>query len=79
MHMQVIDEDIPMMPYSTGLYFRKVQQILVDGLPLRRICYTIIFSIFRVYIRTRTLESRIFSSHNQEKLGVSLEVLRKMF
>lgn len=28
--MQVIDEYIPMMPYSTGLYFRKVQQILVE-------------------------------------------------
>jgi hypothetical protein len=28
--MQVIDEDIPMMPYSTGLYFRKVQQILIE-------------------------------------------------
>ena len=24
--MQVIDEDIPMMPYSTGLYFRRVQE-----------------------------------------------------
>lgn len=28
--MQVIDEYIPMMPYSTGLYFRKVQEILTD-------------------------------------------------
>ena len=28
--MQIIDEYIPMMPYSTGLYFRKVQQILVE-------------------------------------------------
>jgi hypothetical protein len=28
--MQVIDEDIPMMPYSTGLYFRKVQEILIE-------------------------------------------------
>ena len=28
--MQVIDEYIPMMPYSTGLYFRKVQQILTE-------------------------------------------------
>ena len=28
--MQVIEEFIPMMPYSTGLYFRKVQEILTD-------------------------------------------------
>jgi hypothetical protein len=28
--MQVIDEYVPMMPYSTGLYFRKVQQILTE-------------------------------------------------
>jgi hypothetical protein len=28
--MQVIEEYIPLMPYSTGLYFRKVQQILSD-------------------------------------------------
>ena len=28
--MQVIDGYIPMMPYSTGLYFRKVQQILIE-------------------------------------------------
>jgi len=28
--MQVIDEYIPMMPYSTGLYFRRVQQILIQ-------------------------------------------------
>jgi hypothetical protein len=28
--MQIIDEYIPMMPYSTGLYFRKVQEILTD-------------------------------------------------
>ncbi|HXG08044.1 MAG TPA: hypothetical protein VNI77_12050 [Nitrososphaera sp.] len=28
--MQVIEECIPMMPYSTGLYFRKVQEILTD-------------------------------------------------
>jgi hypothetical protein len=28
--MQVIDEYIPIMPYSTGLYFRKVQEILND-------------------------------------------------
>lgn len=28
--MQVIEEYIPMMPYSTGLYFRKVQEILTD-------------------------------------------------
>jgi hypothetical protein len=26
--MQVIEEYIPMMPYSTSLYFRKVQEIL---------------------------------------------------
>jgi hypothetical protein len=28
--MQVIEEYIPMMPYSTGLYFRKVQEVLTD-------------------------------------------------
>jgi hypothetical protein len=28
--MQVIEEYIPMMPYSTGLYFRKIQEILTD-------------------------------------------------
>jgi hypothetical protein len=28
--MQVIEEYIPTMPYSTGLYFRKVQEILTD-------------------------------------------------
>jgi hypothetical protein len=28
--MKVIEEYIPLMPYSTGLYFRKVQQILAD-------------------------------------------------
>jgi hypothetical protein len=28
--MQVIEEYIPMMPYSTSLYFRKVQEILTD-------------------------------------------------
>ncbi|HKU50464.1 MAG TPA: hypothetical protein VJP79_10970 [Nitrososphaera sp.] len=28
--MQVIEECIPQMPYSTGLYFRKVQEILTD-------------------------------------------------
>jgi hypothetical protein len=28
--MRVIEEYIPLMPYSTGLYFRKVQQILTD-------------------------------------------------
>lgn len=28
--MQVIEEYIPMMPYSTGLYFRKVQEILTE-------------------------------------------------
>lgn len=28
--MQVIEEYIPLMPYSTGLYFRKVQEILTD-------------------------------------------------
>ncbi len=28
--MQVIEEYIPFMPYSTGLYFRKVQEILTD-------------------------------------------------
>lgn len=28
--MKVIEEYIPLMPYSTGLYFRKVQQILSD-------------------------------------------------
>ena len=28
--MQVIEECIPLMPYSTGLYFRKVQEILTD-------------------------------------------------
>ena len=28
--VKVIEEYIPLMPYSTGLYFRKVQQILSD-------------------------------------------------
>ncbi|MGI0005995.1 MAG: hypothetical protein ACREAO_03880 [Nitrososphaera sp.] len=28
--MQVIEEYIPMMPYSTGLYFRKIQEVLTD-------------------------------------------------
>src|SRR5919198_5617617 len=28
--MRVIEEYIPIMPYSTGLYFRKVQEILTD-------------------------------------------------
>jgi len=28
--MQVMEEYIPMMPYSTGLYFRKVQEIMTD-------------------------------------------------
>jgi hypothetical protein len=28
--MRIIEEYIPLMPYSTGLYFRKVQQILAD-------------------------------------------------
>jgi hypothetical protein len=28
--MQVIEEYIPMMPYSTGLYFRKVQEVLTE-------------------------------------------------
>ena len=28
--MRVIEEYIQMMPYSTGLYFRKVQEILTD-------------------------------------------------
>jgi hypothetical protein len=28
--MQVIEEYIPMMPYSTGLYFRKIQEILTE-------------------------------------------------
>ena len=28
--LQVIEEYIPMMPYSTGLYFRKIQEILSD-------------------------------------------------
>jgi hypothetical protein len=28
--MKVIEEYIPLMPYSTGLYFRKVQQVLSD-------------------------------------------------
>ncbi|MEM2140866.1 hypothetical protein [Nitrososphaera sp.] len=28
--MNVIEEYIPMMPYSTGLYFRKVQEALTD-------------------------------------------------
>ena len=28
--VRVIEEYIPLMPYSTGLYFRKVQQILSD-------------------------------------------------
>ena len=28
--MRVIEEYIPMMPYSTGLYFRKVQEILTE-------------------------------------------------
>ncbi len=29
---EVIDEYLPLMPYSTGLYFRKVQEILSDEL-----------------------------------------------
>jgi hypothetical protein len=32
--MRVIEEYIPLMPYSTGLYFRKVQQILADQVTL---------------------------------------------
>ena len=28
--MRVIEDYIPMMPYSTGLYFRKVQEILTN-------------------------------------------------
>lgn len=28
--MKIIEEYIPLMPYSTGLYFRKVQQVLSD-------------------------------------------------
>lgn len=28
--MKVIEEYIPLMPYSTSLYFRKVQQVLSD-------------------------------------------------
>lgn len=28
--MNVIEEYIPMMPYSTGLYFRKVEEVLTD-------------------------------------------------
>jgi hypothetical protein len=28
--MKVIEEYIPLMPYSTGLYFRRVQQVLCD-------------------------------------------------
>lgn len=28
--MQVIEELIPLMPYSTGLYFRKVQEIMTE-------------------------------------------------
>jgi hypothetical protein len=28
--IQVIEEYIPIMPYSTGLYFQKVQHILTD-------------------------------------------------
>ena len=28
--MQVIEDYIPLMPYSTGLYFRKIQQILME-------------------------------------------------
>jgi hypothetical protein len=28
--MQVIEEFIPMMPYSTSLYFRKIQEVLTD-------------------------------------------------
>jgi hypothetical protein len=28
--VKVIEEYIPLMPYSTGLYFRKVQEILSD-------------------------------------------------
>ncbi len=35
--MQVIEEYIPMMPYSTGLYFRKVQQILTEEMN-RELC-----------------------------------------
>ena len=32
--MRVIEEYIPLMPYSTGLYFRKVQQILADQITM---------------------------------------------
>ena len=32
--MRVIEEYIPLMPYSTGLYFRKVQQILADEITM---------------------------------------------
>jgi len=28
--LQIVEEYIPMMPYSTGLYFRKIQEILTD-------------------------------------------------
>ena len=28
--MKAIEEYIVMMPYSTGLYFRKIQQILIE-------------------------------------------------
>ena len=28
--MRVIEEYIPIMPYSTGLYFRKVQEVLIE-------------------------------------------------
>ncbi|HEY5631329.1 MAG TPA: hypothetical protein VIR31_04315 [Nitrososphaeraceae archaeon] len=28
--MQVIEDYIPLMPYTTGLYFRKIQQILME-------------------------------------------------
>lgn len=28
--MQAIEDYIPLMPYSTGLYFRKIQQILME-------------------------------------------------
>ena len=30
--LQVIEEFVPIMPYSTGLYFRQVQQALTDEL-----------------------------------------------
>ena len=30
--LQAIEDYIPLMPYSTGLYFRKVQEIITDEL-----------------------------------------------